>query len=155
MIRYRMVGEQPEIMKIILVAVLMGTALWGQSREELETRYGKPVSETFVVRPGIEATTTYSITGAITEVLISPRIPDVSLSKTLGVKAIDNVVMKQIVDELVPMSKRGKFLMGGFLNLFCPPQDDCMGTAKEDYERLSIYYHASIGGGPNYFPAQN
>jgi hypothetical protein len=137
-------------MKAIVMTVLVSVSLYGQSKTDLRTKYGSPVSETFTVRPGIEVTATYSPTGTIVELLISPHIPDASISKTLGVKPIDGVVLKQIVDELVPMAKRGKPRLGGFLDIWCPPQDDCMGTVNEDWEKVSIYYHPSVNGGPSY-----
>jgi hypothetical protein len=51
--------------------------LAGQSREELRRKYGTPISETFIVRPGIIATGTYGRGGRIVEWIISPRNTEV------------------------------------------------------------------------------
>src|SRR4051794_14451906 len=122
-------------MKIVLAIILTCTAIAGQSRDELKTKYGSAVSETFVVRPGIGATATYTPTGRIVEVLISPQNTDLIKSRSLGRNAVSNDVLKTIIDELVPMEKRGKYLIATFLNITCLPKDDSLGS-KEDYERL-------------------
>jgi hypothetical protein len=136
-----------EKMKIVLVTILSSTAIAGQSRDELKTKYGNAVSETFIVRPGIGVTATYSSTGRIVELLISRQNTD--LIKSRNGNALSSDVLKMIIDELVPMPKRGKYLIGGFVNFGCLPQGDCAGS-EVDYEKLTIYYNAADGGGANY-----
>jgi hypothetical protein len=46
---------------------------------------------------------------------------------------------KTVIDKLVPKSKRGKFIIGTFLNVTCLPEDDCAGTS-ERYENVTITY---------------
>ena len=134
-------------MKIVLVIILSCTAIAGQSRDELKTRYGNAVSETFIVRPGIGVTATYSSTGRIVELLVSRQNTNLIKSKNGG--ALSNDVLIAIINELVPMPKRGKYLIGTFINGQCLPQGDCVGN-EENYERLTIYYNAADGGGSNY-----
>ena len=136
-----------EKMKIVLMAILTCTAMVGQTRDEVKTKYGSAVSETFIVRPGIGVTATCSSTGRIVELLISRQNTD--LIKSRNGNALNNDILKAIINELVPMPKRGKYLMGSLLNVDCLPQGDCVGV-KEDYERLTIYYNAAEGGGSNY-----
>lgn len=99
------------------------------------------------MRPGIGVAATYSSTGRIVELLIFRQNPN--LIKSRNGSALNNDVLKVIVNELVPMPKRGKYLMGTFVNVECMPQNDCFGS-KEDYETLTIYYNAARGGGSNY-----
>ncbi len=129
--------------------VVSGT-LAGQSRDELRRKYGEPVSQTFTVRPDVTATATYAADGRVTELLISPKTPDLikSRGKTLSADAI-----KEVIDELVPLSARGKYLIGGFLNLRCLPEDDCEGTSTS-YEQLTIYYNAAAEGRLHYAVVQ-
>ena len=134
-------------MKIALMAILTCTAMAGQTRAELKTKYGSAVSETFIVRPGIVVTARYSSTGRIVELLISRQNTD--LIKSKNGNALNNDIVKAIINELVPMPKRGKCLMGSFLNVDCLPQGDCVGS-EEDYERLTIYYNSADGGRSNY-----
>jgi hypothetical protein len=136
-------------MKIILAIILTCTAIAGQSRQELKTKYGNAVSETFVIRPGISVTATYAPTGRIIELLISPQNTGLVKSRSFAGHAISNDTLKLIIDELVPLPNRGKYLIGTFWNVTCLPQDDCS-ASQEDYEKLTIYYNAAEGGGCNY-----
>ena len=136
-------------MKIVLMIILTWTAVAGQSKDELNAKYGKAVSETFLVRPGIGVTAKYTARGRIVELLIAPQTADLIKSTSLGAGALSNDTLRVIIDELVPMRKRGKYVMGSFLNITCLPQGDCSGS-EEEYERLTIYYNAAAGGGSNY-----
>ncbi len=53
---------------------------------------------------------------------------------------------KNVLDELLSVSKRGKFVIGGFVNAFCLPENDCRGSS-EDYENVGIYYNSSAKPG--------
>jgi hypothetical protein len=96
----------------------------------------------FRVRPGITATARYASNGQIAELLISPETPDLIKSRK---NTLSQGTLKEIIDELVPPSERGKFLIGAFVNLDCLPQNDCTGS-EEEYERIVIYYNAGSGG---------
>src|SRR5437870_3449217 len=71
-------------MKTTLLLLMMCMAVVGQSKDELRKKYREPVSETFVVRPGIIATASYSSTGQVTELLIAPQLTDLIKSKSKG-----------------------------------------------------------------------
>jgi len=140
-------------MKVVLLAILACTVVLGQSRDELKTKYGNAVSETFLVRPGIGVTATFSASGQIVEFLIAPQNTGLIKSRSFAENPLSNDLLQQIIDELVPMPIRGKYLMGTLMNVICLPQNDCAGS-KQDYERLTIYYNAAKDGGSNYAVVQ-
>ena len=125
-------------MKILLIVLLACFSVVAQTKDELKKRFGDSVSETFMVRPGIVLTASYTPSGQIRELLIAPEMSGLikSTSKTLS-----HYVLREIIDELVPARERGKFTLSGFLT--CPP--GCAGRS-ENYEKLSIYYNAGKDG---------
>jgi len=130
----------------IAACIVPGGTLSAQSGKALRQKYGEPVSETFIVRPGITVTATFGTNGRITEFLISPQNTAVIKSRGNSL-SIDSV--NAIIDELVPRAIRGKYLIGEFLNMVCLPENDCYGTS-ESYERVSIYYNAAAEGRVHY-----
>jgi hypothetical protein len=76
------------LLKIVLLTTLAYTAVPGQSRDELKAKYGRVVSETFIVRPGIEVTATYAATGRIVELVISPQNTGLIKSRSSTGKSI-------------------------------------------------------------------
>ena len=130
-------------MKTALIVVFACTTVIAQTKDQLRQRFGKPVSETFLVRPRIVVTATYAPSGKVTELVISPL--NISLIKsrnaTLSRESVDAVI-----DEIVPTSERGKFLIGGFEDIICEPADDCMG-ASANYQNVTIYYNGSAKQG--------
>src|ERR1700734_2321659 len=95
----------------VLLAVLIQGSFPAQSREAFRQRYGKPISESFLVRPGIAVTATYGASGETCSLMIEPR-------ETLGrsVKPespiIEEKLLEEIGKELVPENDRGKYKMG-------------------------------------------
>lgn len=129
--------------KILLVALLASTAIVARSLDQLRQKYGNPVSETFAVRDGIAVTVKRAPDGAITEMLIVPMSMDslVPWNMTLSYEAAKNVL-----DELLPSSKRGKFVIAGFVNVICLPENNCAGST-ESYEKVSVYYNTAATPG--------
>jgi hypothetical protein len=75
---------------------------------DLHSRYGDPVVEKFVVRPGITLIATYGTDRAACRMVIEPRrsiIPRVVLTKYMQPE-----VVTQIIDELLPEADRGELL---------------------------------------------
>jgi hypothetical protein len=124
--------------------------LSGQSREELRRKYGSPISETFIVRPGITVTATYETGGRIIEWLISPQITD--LEKSRG-RTLNGDAVKAILDELVPASVRGKPLVSSIRNVTCLPANDC-GGSDQIYQNVRIYYNSGGKAGLSYVVVQ-
>jgi len=122
-------------MKIASIVLLTCTIVSAQSLNEIHQRYGQPVSETYNVR-GTTVTINYSKTGEVCKMQIEP------LTKTENGKPsfLKTQLVDQILGELVPPSKRGKYLMGTFINAVCLPDNDCFGT-ELDYERVTIFYN--------------
>jgi hypothetical protein len=139
-----------KLMKILLIALLAGTTILGQSKDEFRRKYGEPISETFMVRAGISIAVTYWPKGRIAELLISPRTPALIKSRNDTLSQAD---VTAILDEIVPMSARGKFLIGEFDNITCLPANDCQGTS-ENYEKVTIYYNAAAEGRVGYAVVQ-
>ena len=133
-------------MKAIVILLMMCTAVVAQSGDELEKKYGQPVAETFLVRPAIIVTASYNSTGQVTELLIAPHLTDLIKSKGRG---LSHETLKELIDELVPISERGRVGFGGFLNIACMPQNDCYGSYME-YEKVIIYYNAGQHRHVNY-----
>jgi len=136
-------------MKIVLLTMLTCSVVLGQSRDELKAKYGNAVSETFMVRPGIEVTATYAASGRIMELVISPQNTGFIKSRSSTGKALNKDLLKRIIEELAPMPTRGKYIMGTFMHFTCLPHDDCTGS-EEEYERLTIYYNATESSDSNY-----
>lgn len=122
--------------------IFAGTLL-GQSSADLRQKYGQPVSEVFMVRPGIGVTATYGTNGRIIELLIAPRTTDLikSRGKTLKHESLD-----VILHEMVPDSARGKPISASFMNVGCFPENDCSGSSQE-FQNVTIYYNAGKEGG--------
>jgi hypothetical protein len=121
--------------------VTAGT-VFGQSQGDLRRTYGAPLSEVFVVRPGISATATYATDGRIIELMISPRItgPVKSRVATLSRDSVD-----EVLNELVPASKRGRFIRTWFFDAVCEPENDCAGVSLV-FQNVTIYYNSGRGG---------
>jgi hypothetical protein len=62
-----------------------------------------------------------------------------------GSNTIDNKLLEEVEDELVPKSERGKFKMGSFLDISCLPENDCQGSDAR-WENVSIYTNAGKDG---------
>ncbi len=130
----------------VAVCYVPDGTLAAQSRDELRKKYGEPVSEIFVVRPGICVTATFGTNGRVSEFLIAPAYPDLIKSRNATL-SMDSV--SAIIDELVPRSARGKHLMGSFVNATCLPENDCNGTS-DSYERVTMYYNTAAAGRVHY-----
>ena len=129
---------------LMIVCLIASGMLIGQSRNELKRAYGEPISETFAVRPGIQVTATYSA-DVVTELIIAPRTDGTpELVKSRG-DGLSRDFVNAIIDELVPLAVRGKYVIGGFANLTCLPANDCNGSTRT-YEKVTIYYNAAPEG---------
>lgn len=118
--------------------------MFGQSLDDLKGKYGAASSETFTVRTGIGVRVRSGPNGRLAEMLIFPMRAD-SLIQSRSM-TFSYETAKNVLDELLPLSKRGKFVIGGFLNVFCLPENDCAGSSEE-YENVTIYYNSSAKPG--------
>ena len=127
-------------MKAVIILVLACSSVVAQTSNGLRRKYGPPVSETYAVRPDISVTVSFNEGGKTCEMLIEPRQPTTPIK--LGTARLTLATLNEVIDELVPVNKRGKPLMAGFVNARCLPNDDCWG-ASSTYEKVFIYYNGS------------
>jgi hypothetical protein len=130
-------------LSVILLALAVPTAFLGENSQTLRQQYGQPVSETFLVTPGIVVTAAYGKSGNTCELVITPKQP-AGLIKSVS-DTIDYKLLNKIEEELVPARSRGKYRMGGFVNLVCLPRNDCVGT-EEDWQNVVIYTNSGKDG---------
>ncbi|HEV2182519.1 MAG TPA: hypothetical protein VGR39_02455 [Candidatus Acidoferrales bacterium] len=126
---------------ILLVFALL-TQFPGRNSKTLRERYGAPIAETFLVRPGVVVTASYGESGQTCEMVISPKVP--GLIKTRN-STIDEKLIEKIADELVPASERGKPGINEFDDITCLPEDDCQG-ATENWKDVRIYRNSGQRG---------
>jgi hypothetical protein len=142
-------------LSVILLALAFQTSFPAHSTDTLRQRYGQPVSETFLVGPGIFVSATYGTSGNTCELVIGPgtKEPDPNnkmMKRWPGSDPIDDNVLQEIGNELVPKSERGDYVIGTFMNVFCLPENDCAGV-KEDYQNLAIFRsNAGVKGASRY-----
>lgn len=134
-------------MWIRATAVLLGILLQGsfptQTSEGLRQRYGKPISETFLVRPGIAVTATYGESSETCSLSIEPRQTFGTPVKP-GPPFIEEKLLKEISEELVPEKDRGEYKTGAFLNILSSSANDsgpaipALSGVQEDWANLVI-----------------
>jgi hypothetical protein len=131
---------------LLLLVFALQSSFTGKTALTLRERYGQPISETYLVRPGIAVSAIYGESGDVCELLISPqKSSSLMKSANLTPATIDFNQMTEIIDELVPVSERGKGKGTSMLNLRCLPADDCAGS-EGSWEKLRIYRNAGRGG---------
>jgi hypothetical protein len=109
--------------------------------QTLQERYGRPVAETYRVRPGVVASAHYGASGHVCLIVVQPEKPHCPLNSPKNtVGNYDQMV--EILKELVPESERGKYVIGGFANIFCGTDRDCFGV-DENWEKLTIFRSGS------------
>jgi hypothetical protein len=125
---------------LIVVAASFGLA---PSSPELHNRYGPTDWERFTVRPGITATVQYGADHLACQIQIEayqPLIhPGAQVATFIPAKDIS-----EIVEELAPLTKRGKEVNigGGF-------QSGCAAERVDEYENVSILTGMNACSPPN------
>jgi len=141
-------------LSVILLALAVQTSFPANSSETLRQRYGKPISETFLVRPGIVVSATYGTSGNTCELVIGPGLKEPDTNKMMkrwpGSDPISDAVLQEIAEELVPKSEWGNHVIDTFMNVFCLPENDCAGV-KEDYQNVEVFRsNAGVQGASRY-----
>jgi hypothetical protein len=133
-------------LSVILFALALQASFPAKNTQTLHQRYGQPVSETFLIRPGVVVSASYGASGSTCELVISPKEPNGDMIKRWpGSDTIDYKLLGEIENELVPEPERGKHKMGSFLDIMCLPENDCQGTS-EDWENIVMYISAGKAG---------
>ncbi len=123
-------------MKALFAILFICISANAQSQEELHKKYGSPISETLIIRPGLFLTVSYDEAGAVCEMIIHPQQFTLDLNSPIT-ETMQSATLTEIIDELVPRSQRGKLIMGTFLNIICMPLNNCFGSMST-YERVTI-----------------
>ena len=129
-------------LSLLCLFLAVQTSFPGNTGETIRQFYGPPVSETFLVRPGLVVSISYGKKGQVCELFISPQKPTTLIKSANQTKVIDSKLLTEIIDELVPENERGRGVSGDFLNIRCLPSDDCAGTGS-NCEKISIYRNGS------------
>jgi hypothetical protein len=126
-------------MKTTLAFLLLTVSAVAQDSESFKKRYGRPSSETYVVRPEVSARVKYSTSGDVCELLL---LPDERYLRDYGSKRRVADLLNEIVDEMIPQSDRGGLLRHAALNVNCIGTDtDCQEAYSgelAEYERVTI-----------------
>jgi hypothetical protein len=129
-------------MKLLLGLFLAAICGFPQTSEELRQKYGPAKSEHYAVRPGIMLVATYADNGAPCEMRIEPKkSSDASPHDTM-----DSEVVTEIIDELVPVARRGPFVTEYDVN------GGCTGfkVAECELVRISRQTRCQAQGGGTY-----
>jgi len=122
---------------LLLVAGL--ASFPADTSQTLREQYGQPISETYLIKPGIAAASRYGASRHVCAITVYPEHaahPLNSRKNSIG----DDKQIAEVLNELVPRKERGKYLMGTFLDLVCLSSEgdvDC-GGVEEDWEKLTI-----------------
>jgi hypothetical protein len=118
------------------LVLLLQASFPANTAQTLRDRYGAPVSENFLVRPGVVATTTYGASGHVCQIVLSPE--------RLWNSTLNFLNVGDLIDEVVPKAERGKRVMAGFADAICFPTMDC-GGSDEVWENVYIFHNGSTG----------
>lgn len=102
----------------------------------LRDRYGPPISENFLIRPGVVASASYGASGHVCEIVVSPQ--------RLWNSTLDSVNVNDVIDELLPPSERGKPLVNAFEHAICLPTMDCEGV-ELNWENVEVFRNGGTG----------
>ena len=135
-------NKQLTVKFLTLAAMLLLTGLSlkvsAQTPEEFKQRYGAPQSGVYTVRAGIGARIAFNANNQASEIEVAPLRSEAPRS------AISATEAAKILDELMPVGRRGKLVTRGRYAASC-----AMGHF-EDYENASISWSdrcESQGGG--------
>jgi hypothetical protein len=99
-------------MKILTLIFLLGVTVASQTSDRFRSKYGLPISETYIVSPGVLATVKYSKDGHPCSAELGAQPQNNTKEKP---KRVSAELMHLIVNEFVTDSDRGKFVNSGLL----------------------------------------
>jgi hypothetical protein len=120
------------------------------THQTLREKYGKPIpdayaqpgAETYLVRPGIAVSVRYGNSGRVCNLLVRPEpaiYPIDSRKNAISAKLVD-----QVLAELVPQKERGRYVIGGFRNLYSLDPDSTDFGTEEEWEKITIVRNGNI-----------
>src|SRR5437660_6910833 len=98
------------VFAIVMFASMLIPAVFAQTQSKLRTRYGPPDSKgRYTVRPGVGLEAIFALDGQSASMTVKPfRSSDGASSKSQKPAVINTVTASEILDEVVPVSERGK-----------------------------------------------
>jgi hypothetical protein len=131
-----------------LIVILFVCSIAIAQKPAAPHKYGTPISETYMMRPGIYVTVVRDAHGGICGLRISPIAQSGYLLAKRNANEMSYDLLKNVVDELVPLNERGKFVRGGVLNTNCLDvgwaNQTCDGNGDVfEYEHVTIFYARS------------
>jgi hypothetical protein len=135
-------------MKTLIVLLFACAFVVAQQKPEARQKYGTPISETYMLRPGVYVTVVRDSQASVCGLRISPIAQSGYLLAKDDGETIGYEVLTKVVDELVPLNQRGKFVRGGVLNSNCldlgVANQTCEGNGDAfSYENVTIFYARS------------
>jgi hypothetical protein len=124
-------------MKQLIALLLCCSPIAAQSIDDFAHRYGRPISLTYEVRPGIFATINSTNAGEVCQMFISPQLTSETLDYP-STKTMKSDQLTEIINELVPVKDRGRGTLNSFVNIMCLPLNNCAG-ATDNYEHVRIF----------------
>ena len=91
------------LIKFILIGVLCSVNNYAQTSNQLETQYGSSVNSTYLIRPNIVLVVNFGQDGQPCSMVIKPKKDSGQNEQLL----INPNLAKEIIDEIVPMERRG------------------------------------------------
>jgi hypothetical protein len=136
-------------MKTLILLLIAGVIIVAQDKPDVARKYGTPVSETYMMRPGIYVTVVRNDTGLACGLRIAPAEKPGYLLGKPGDQTIPYATLAAIVDDLVPLAERGKLIRRGGLNTDCldlgRDTRPCEGNGDiASYENVTIFFARSL-----------
>jgi hypothetical protein len=120
--------------QISLFLVFAAASAPAQSADDLKTKYGEPF-KAYEIRPGIMMTVKFDERGQVSEMRIGPHA---ATDETVHLDAtIPSYLLKEIVDEVAPVSERGAKGAGFGSTIIVGGG----GTVLENYENVDMTYY--------------
>ena len=135
-------------MKTLIVLLFACSVVVAQQKPDASRKYGTPISETYMMRPGIFVTVIRDSRGTVCGLRISPIAQSGYLLAKRDANDMSYELLRKVVDELVPLDQRGKFVRGGVLNTHCLDlgwaNQTCDGNGDVfSYENVTIFFARS------------
>jgi hypothetical protein len=129
--------EMRPFASLALLLLAFQATLPAENGQTLRERYGQPVAEVYRIRPGVVVVARNGPSGLICSMEIRPE--SLGFFNT-GINKLNSKKMTEIIDEVMPVSERGKYVIGEFED--CLPDIDCGGSTGV-WEKLSIFRNGS------------
>lgn len=113
-----------------LVLLCLSCFSFGQTSQQLRSRYGQPDVERFIVRPNVRAAVEYGADGAACQVVIQPDRTLVPMEQPI--KYLRPETVTAVLEEIVPVSGRGRKLGTLYENMGCAHGEEA------EYENVVI-----------------